>query len=78
MCTFIDYLYVFLFQGYGTEFYTADEYYEGEWYGGKRSGWGRMYYKDGTIYEGEWYDDQRNGQGMVRLGGWIFCKGNRD
>ena len=54
-------------QGYGTNFYTDDEYYEGEWYADKRSGWGRMYYKDGTIYEGEWYDDKRNGQGMLRL-----------
>ena len=55
------------FQGYGTEFYSDSEFYEGEWYAGKRSGWGRMYYEDGTIYEGEWYDDQRSGQGMLRL-----------
>jgi len=54
-------------QGYGTNFYTDEEYYEGEWYGDQRSGWGRMYFKDGTIYEGEWYDDKRNGQGMLRL-----------
>jgi hypothetical protein len=54
-------------QGYGTNFYMDEEYYEGEWYGDKRSGWGRMYYKDGTIYEGEWFDDKRNGQGMLRL-----------
>ena len=59
----------FLFsQGYGTNFFSADEYYEGEWYADKRSGWGRMYYGDGSIYEGEWYNDQRSGQGMLRLG----------
>lgn len=62
ICFIFDY-----FQGYGTQFYTEEEYYEGEWYADKRSGWGRMYYRDGTIYEGEWYDDQRNGQGMLRL-----------
>lgn len=56
------------FKGYGSHFYGLNEYYEGEWYGGKRSGWGRMYYADGTIYEGEWYDDMRSGQGMLRLG----------
>merc|ERR1712170_289397 len=53
--------------GYGTHFYTDEEYYEGEWYADKRSGWGRMYYADGSTYEGEWYDYQRSGQGMLRL-----------
>ena len=55
-------------QGYGTNFYSANEYYEGEWYADKRSGWGRMYYADGSVYEGEWYNDLRNGEGMLRLG----------
>ena len=59
-------------QGYGTNFYSAEEYYEGEWYADKRSGWGRMYYADGSIYEGEWYNDQRSGQGMLRLGMWCY------
>ena len=57
-----------MLQGYGTHFYSDCEYYEGEWYGNKRSGWGRMYYADGSVYEGEWYDNQRSGQGMLRLG----------
>ena len=39
-------------QGYGTNFYSDDEYYEGEWYADKRSGWGQMYYADGSVYEG--------------------------
>ena len=55
-------------QGYGTNYYSNDEYYEGEWYGGNRSGWGRMYYSDGSIYEGEWYNDCRHGNGLLRLG----------
>ena len=54
-------------QGYGTNFYSEDEYYEGEWYADKRSGWGRMYYADGSIYEGEWYGDKRNGKGLLRV-----------
>ena len=62
---------VFL-QGYGSNFFSANEYYEGEWYANKRSGWGRMYYADGSVYEGEWYDDMRNGEGMYRLGKCIF------
>lgn len=59
-------------QGYGTNFYSEDEYYEGEWYTNKRSGWGRMYYEDGSVYEGEWYGDKRNGKGLLRL-----ANGNR-
>ena len=59
-------------QGYGTNFYSEDEYYEGEWYANKRSGWGRMYYEDGSVYEGEWYGDKRNGKGLLRL-----ANGNR-
>ena len=59
-------------QGYGTQFYTDEEYYEGEWYADKRSGWGRMYYADGAVYEGEWFDDERNGQGMLRLGSLLY------
>ena len=55
-------------QGYGTNYYSSDEYYEGEWYAGNRSGWGRMYYSDGSIYEGEWYNDCRHGNGLLRLG----------
>lgn len=55
-------------QGYGAFYYTDEEFYEGEWYCGKRSGWGRMYYANGDIYEGEWLEDKRNGQGMLRLG----------
>ena len=55
-------------QGYGTNFYSYNEYYEGEWYADKRSGWGRMYYSDGAVYEGEWYNNMRNGEGMLRLG----------
>ena len=54
-------------QGYGTNFYSEAEYYEGEWYAGKRSGWGRMYYADGSVYEGEWFDDQRSGKGLLLL-----------
>ena len=45
MCTY-------LLQGYGTNFYGPEEYYEGEWYADKRSGWGRMYYADGSVYAG--------------------------
>ena len=46
-------------------FYSADEYYEGEWYAGKRSGWGRIYYSDGSIYyEGEWYNNCCHGNGL--------------
>ena len=59
-------------QGYGTNFYYEDEYYEGEWYADKKSGWGRMYYADGSVYEGEWYGDKRNGKGLLRL-----ASGNR-
>lgn len=55
------------FKGYGTFYYTEIDYYEGEWYNGKRSGWGRMYYGNGDIYEGEWLDDKRHGKGMLRL-----------
>lgn len=55
-------------QGYGENWYSDVEYYEGEWYADKRNGWGRMYYEDGGVYEGEWYDDKRSGQGMFRLG----------
>jgi len=59
---------LFTFQGYGTNFYSSSEYYEGEWYADRRSGWGRMYYSDGSVYEGEWYDDKEDGDGMLRLG----------
>ncbi len=59
-------------QGFGSHFYTEQEYYEGEWYADKRSGWGRMYHADGSIYEGEWYDDQKSGQGMLRLSEYIL------
>ena len=58
---------MFLLKGYGTLFYSDDEYYEGEFYADKRSGWGRMYNADGSTYEGEWFDDKQNGQGMLRL-----------
>jgi hypothetical protein len=54
-------------QGYGTNYYNQEEYYEGEWYADKRSGWGRMHYSDGSVYEGEWYSDQRNGKGILSL-----------
>ena len=63
-------MFILFIQGYGTHFYSDVEYYEGEWYAGKRSGWGRMYYTDGSIYEGEWCDDARSGQGMLRLSEW--------
>ena len=55
-------------QGYGTNFYSAEEYYEGEWHADQRSGWGRMYYADGSVYEGEWLEDKRSGKGLLRLG----------
>lgn len=44
-----------ILKGYGTYYYKEGgvEYYEGEWYAGKRSGWGRMYYANGDIYEGK-------------------------
>ena len=58
---------IHVMQGYGTNFYSDDEYYEGEWYADKRSGWGRMYYADGSVYEGEWYGNKRNGKGLLRL-----------
>ncbi len=63
-------------QGYGTNFFKEDEYFEGEWYANKRSGWGRMYYADGSVYEGEWFNDMREGTGMLRLGetGFILSK----
>ena len=67
------YAYITL-QGYGTNFYSADEYYEGEWYASKRSGWGRMYYSDGSVYEGEWYNDCRHGNGLLRLGEELHLK----
>jgi len=54
-------------QGYGTFYYTDDDYYEGEWFANNRCGWGRMYYTDGSIYEGEWYADKTEGHGMLRL-----------
>ncbi|VDM32884.1 unnamed protein product [Hydatigera taeniaeformis] len=64
--------------GYGENWYSCNEFYEGEWYENKRSGWGRYYYKDGAMYEGEWLHDKRWGNGMLRLpnenryeGGWI-------
>ena len=51
-----------------------NEYFEGEWYQGKRSGWGRMYYADGAVYEGEWLNGCRHGNGMLRLGNaLVFC-----
>lgn len=64
----IFYKHVSFLQGYGTNFYSANEYYEGEWHADKRSGWGRMYFSDGSVYEGEWFDDKRDGDGMLRLG----------
>ena len=67
-----DIAYMFFLQGYGTNFYSDSEYYEGEFYADKRSGWGRMYYTDGSIYEGEWFDDKRSGQGMLRLGRYTY------
>ena len=67
-CSFSD----FYLQGYGTNFYSYNEYFEGEWYADKRSGWGRMYYTDGSVYEGEWYNDLRNGEGMLRLGNLFY------
>ena len=47
--------YFSILKGYGTFYYKEGgvEYYEGEWYAGKRSGWGRMYYANGDIYEGK-------------------------
>lgn len=68
MCPFIINFLLFLLQGYGTNFYSYNEYFEGEWYTDKRSGWGRMYFSDGSVYEGEWYNNMRNGEGMLRLG----------
>ena len=59
-------------KGYGTNFYSYNEYYEGEWYADKRSGWGRMYYADGAVYEGEWYNNMRNGEGMLRQGNYLL------
>uniref|UniRef100_H2YB92 MORN repeat-containing protein 3 n=1 Tax=Ciona savignyi TaxID=51511 RepID=H2YB92_CIOSA len=53
--------------GYGTYFYSDNEYYEGEWYADDRCGWGRMYYADGSVYEGEWDGDKCSGRGMLRL-----------
>lgn len=53
-------------KGYGENWYSCHEFYEGEWFAGKRNGWGRQYYKDGSMYEGEWLDDKRCGDGMLR------------
>ena len=68
MCPFIINCLLFFLQGYGTNFYSYNEYFEGEWYADNRSGWGRMYFSDGSVYEGEWYNNMRNGEGMLRLG----------
>ncbi|KAH8862074.1 MORN repeat-containing protein 3 [Schistosoma japonicum] len=69
--------------GYGKNWYSENEIYEGEWCEGKRSGWGRMYYANGSIYEGQWLDDKRHGDGMLRLanenrfeGQWLNDKKN--
>lgn len=56
------------FQGYGTNYYSNNEYYEGGWESGKRSGWGKMIYANGDTYEGEWRKDKYNGQGKLFLG----------
>ena len=56
-----------ILQGYGTNFYSQCEYYEGEWQGGERGGWGRMTYADGSVHEGEWLRDKRSGKGLLRL-----------
>ncbi len=61
-----------IFKGYGTNYFENNEFYEGEWFAGKRSGWGRMYFENGDIYEGEWLNDMRHGKGMLR-----FCNNNR-
>ncbi|CAH8511925.1 unnamed protein product [Heterobilharzia americana] len=70
-------------KGYGKNWYSENEIYEGEWCDGKRSGWGRMYYADGSIYEGQWFNDKRHGDGMLRLakenrfeGQWLNDKKN--
>jgi hypothetical protein len=57
-------------QGYGVNFYSSNERYEGEWAAGQRSGWGRMFYADGSIFEGEWCDDHCNGRGLLLLRMW--------
>ncbi|VDP91498.1 unnamed protein product [Echinostoma caproni] len=56
--------------GFGQNWYSDQEIYEGEWCSDKRWGWGRMYYIDGSIYEannnryeGKWANDKKNGRG---------------
>ena len=68
----LHYISSLFFKGYGTLFYSDEEYYEGEFYADKRSGWGRMYNADGSTYEGEWFDDKQSGQGMLRLSKILF------
>ncbi len=47
---------------------SCEQYYEGEWYEGKRHGQGKMIYnKKGTVsYSGEWCNGNRQGYGIMR------------
>lgn len=44
------------------------EIYEGEWYGGYRTGRGIVVYADGLMYEGQWLRGREHGKGELMTG----------
>ena len=83
------------FHGYGTfKYIESGNWYEGNWFNGKKEGDGKMKYGNGDIYEGEWKNDLMHGKGKMsykdgdifegtfinglKEGGGLYTFGNRD
>lgn len=43
--------------------YPNGDIYNGDWYGGERTGVGFMQYHNGDVYQGRWLADARHGKG---------------
>lgn len=45
--------------------YEPNNWYDGEWFEGKRHGFGIRRYTSGAVYEGMWEDDVQSGEGSM-------------
>lgn len=45
--------------------YGPNNWYDGEWFEGKRQGFGIRRYLSGAVYEGMWRNNVQNGEGSM-------------
>lgn len=51
--------------GKGWLLYEPNNWYDGEWFEGKRQGFGIRHYVSGAVYEGMWWNNIQNGEGSM-------------